>query len=78
MEAPRRGARATGEGQVAALAARPRVEDGTLELVSTRRERALELGDEDAENGVVRARVHLRDEEDPHGALKLAAAAARA
>jgi RNA polymerase sigma-70 factor (ECF subfamily) len=33
--------------------------------------RALELGDEDAQVRVLRAWVHLRDEQDPHGARKL-------
>ena len=46
----------------ASLAAGPPVEHGQLDLVPARAERALALGDECAEIGVVRPRVHLRDE----------------
>ena len=42
------------------------VEHGELDLVPALAERALQLRHEDAEVGVVRARVHLRDEQDPH------------
>ncbi len=55
-----------GERQVAGLAAGARVEHRPLDLVAARDERALHLGDERAEVGRVRARVHLRDEQDPH------------
>ena len=44
------------------------VDDGALDLVSARDELALEVGDEDSEVRIVRARVHLRDEQDPQGA----------
>lgn len=44
--------------------ARPPVDDGSLELVATSSELALEVRDEDPEVGVFGARVHLRDEED--------------
>ncbi len=43
----------------------PAVDDSALEVVASQGELALEVGDENAEVGVVRPRVHLRDEEDP-------------
>ena len=43
-----------------------RVDDRALDLVAARDELVLEVGDEDPEVRVVRARVHLRDEKDPH------------
>ena len=48
------------------LSAGAAVDDSALELVPARGELVLEVGHEDAEVRVVRARVHLRDEEDPH------------
>ncbi len=48
------------------LPARAPVEDGELDLVAALAERELELADEDAEVGVGRPRIHLRDEQDPH------------
>ena len=54
------------EGEVRALPAATRAHDRTVELVSAGDQLALEVRDEDAEVGVARARVHLRDEEDPH------------
>ena len=45
--------------------AQPVVDDGSLELVAACDELSLEAGDEDAEIRVVRARVHLGDEEYP-------------
>ena len=44
-----------------------RVDDGALELVPPLAQRALEVGDEGAELGRSGPRVHLRDEQDPHG-----------
>ncbi len=41
------------------------VDDGAFELVAAIPKLALEVGDEDAEVRVARARVHLGDEEDP-------------
>ena len=57
--------------EVAAFAAGAPVEHGALDLVPAGRDGSLELGDEDAEIGVVRPGVHLRHEQDPHGASKL-------
>ena len=54
------------EPHVAAPATAAAVHDRTLELVTTVAQRLLHLGDEDSEIGVVRPRVHLRDEEDAH------------
>ena len=51
-----------------APAAAPPVDDRALDLVAARGELALEGRDEDAEVGVGRPRVHLRDEEDPQRA----------
>ena len=45
------------------------VDDRALDLVSAREELALEVRDEDPEVGIVRARVHLGDEEDPQRRL---------
>ena len=42
------------------------IDDGSLDVVTTRGELALEIGDEHSEIRIVRARVHLRDEEDLH------------
>ena len=56
------------ERQVAELPAGARVEHGELDLVAARDERALDLRDERPEVGRVRPGIHLRDEEDPHGA----------
>src|SRR5205807_1912509 len=52
--------------QVAELPARPRVEDGRLDLVATRGELPFDLRDERAQVGRVGPRIHLRDEQDPH------------
>ena len=54
------------EAEVAQLPARAAVDDGPLELVAARGELSFQVGDEDPEVRIVRARVHLRDEEDPH------------
>ena len=54
---------------MAQLPARAAVDDGPLELVAARGELSFEVGDEDPEVRVVRARVHLRDEEDPQRPL---------
>ena len=42
------------------------VDHGALELVPLRLQLVLDLGDEGAEVRIVRARVHLRDEQDAH------------
>ena len=55
------------ELEVAELPAGAPVEYGAVDLVPSRSERALELYDERAEVGVVGPRVHLRDQQDPHG-----------
>src|SRR5207302_4108502 len=57
-----------GESDVPQLSASAPVDDGALELVAALAQRPLELSDEDAEVRVVRPRVHLRDEQDPHPA----------
>ena len=54
------------EPEVTPRPAAPAVHDRALELVPARDELPLERGDEDPEVGVVRARVHLGDEQDPH------------
>src|SRR5581483_8281359 len=64
---PSRAQGAPRERQVAKLSARARVEDREVDVVASRAQLALELGDEDAEVGSIRARIHLRDDEDPHG-----------
>ena len=66
VEPPRRLHDVDREPRVAAASAAP-VDDGARELVPARLELALERGDERAEIRRVRARVHLRDEQDPHG-----------
>ena len=48
--------------------AAPRVEHRPLDLVPERDELALQIGHEDPEVGLGRARVHLGDEQDPHAA----------
>ena len=48
------------------LPARAAVDDSPLELVAARGELSFQVCDEDPEVRIVRARVHLRDEEDPH------------
>src|SRR5205085_1412457 len=63
-----RGDGAPRESEVPSLAAAPTVEDGALEDVSARGERLLEVADERSQIRVVRAGIHLRDEEDPHPA----------
>src|SRR5207302_6603196 len=67
-EAARSAAGGAGELEVAALAAGASVENGELELVAARLERAFGLGDERAEVGIVGPGIHLRDEQDPHAA----------
>ncbi len=42
------------------------VDDGTLDLVTTREQLSLEACDEDAEIRIRRTRIHLRDEQDLH------------
>ena len=54
------------KGEETPLAARAPVEHRSLELVPARGELVLELGDEDSEIGIVRPRIHLRDEQDAH------------
>ena len=53
------------ETEVSAAPALAPVENGTLDLVPSVGELALERRDEDAEVRVCRPRIHLRDEEDP-------------
>ena len=52
--------------EVSELPSRSTVEHGAVDLVAPLHERALHLRDENAEVGVGRPRVHLRDEEDAH------------
>ena len=52
------------EPEVTTLAAGARVEHRALDLMPPVAERALDLSDERAQIGVVRPRVHLRDEQD--------------
>ena len=66
-EAPRGADGVADESEVAPPSSGRAVDDGALDLVPPRDELALEVGDEDSEVRVVRARVHLRDEEDPQG-----------
>ena len=49
---------------MASPSARATVDDCPLELVPARDELALEVGHEHPEIGIVRPRVHLRDEKD--------------
>src|SRR5207247_1218190 len=65
-EAARGAAGVACEIEVAALPAGAPVEDGSLDVVAALRERALDLGDERPEIGIVRPGIHLRDEQDPH------------
>jgi hypothetical protein len=58
--------RVASEREVASPSARSAIDDGALDLVSSLDERTLERRDEDPEVGIVGARVHLGDEEDPH------------
>ena len=51
---------------VSPLPAGAPVEHRTLDMVAALGEGELELADEDAEIRVVRARIHLRDEQDAH------------
>ena len=57
----------TRQGEVARAPAAP-VDDRALELVAARGEGRFEVGDERAERGRVRPRVHLGDEKDAHPA----------
>ena len=63
---PRRTRGTPRELEVAELSARARVEHGALDLVPALDECALDLRDECAEIGSVRAGIHLRHEQDPH------------
>jgi hypothetical protein len=63
--------RTADELHVAALAPGAPVEDGALELVAALGERPFHLRHERPEIGVVRAGIHLRDEQDAHGARSL-------
>jgi hypothetical protein len=65
---PLRGERSLRECQIAELPAGTRVEDGAFDHVAARLELALDLCDERAEVGRVGPWVHLRDEQDAHGA----------
>ena len=56
------------EAQVAERPAAPRVEHRPLDLVPERDQLPFQVGHEDAEVGLGRARVHLGDEQDPHSA----------
>ncbi len=67
----RGGAGVAEEVDVAALAARATVDHGEVELVPALAERDGKALDEDAEVGIGRARVHLRDQEDPHPGERL-------
>ena len=61
---PRRTRGLRRETEVTTLAAGARIEHRTLDLMTTIGEGALDLGDERAEIGIARPRVHLRDEQD--------------
>ena len=54
------------EREVAKLPTCARVEHRAVELVPARDERVLELRDERAQIRCIRARVHLRHEQNPH------------
>jgi hypothetical protein len=58
-EAPRGSDRVARELEVPRSTARPSIDDGVLGLVSTCDELAFDIGDENAEIRIVRARVHL-------------------
>jgi hypothetical protein len=66
VKAPSGANRIPEQASVSSGPSRPTIDDRTLDLVATRDELLLEVGDEDAEIRVVGTRVHLRDEEDPH------------
>src|SRR5581483_1535653 len=63
---PRGAARPPQQLEVAALAARARVEHRELDVVAAVAQRELDLADERPEVGRTRPRVQLRDEQDPH------------
>ena len=65
----RRRAHAVRKLGVPTLAARATVEDRELDLVPALAQRDLQLAHEDAEVGIVRAGVHLRDEQDAHAPI---------
>jgi len=54
------------QAEVTAVASGPGIEHCSLELVTEGGQLPLEVTDEDAEVGLQRRRVHLRDEQDPH------------
>ena len=55
------------ELEVAQPAAGAPVEHRKVDIVPTLAERELHLPHEDTEVGIVRSRIHLRDEQDAHG-----------
>jgi hypothetical protein len=57
--------------EVARLPAGAPVEHRKLDVVTALSQRTLAEGDERAEVGIVRPRVHLRDEEDAHAVRRL-------
>ena len=59
----------------APLAAGTPVENSEVDRMAPLAERELELAYEHAEIGVGRPRIHLGDEQDPHGSLRAARAA---
>jgi len=63
---PRLLPRVAREGKKTKLPARAPVEHRPFDLVPAPRELALQLGNEDSEIGIARARIHLRDEQDSH------------
>ena len=63
-ESPRGSDRVACELQVTPSPAGAPIDDGSLDVMTTCDELALEIGDEHSEIRVVRARVHLRNEED--------------
>jgi len=58
--------RVADEGDVTSPASAS-VDDGALDLVPARKKLALEIRDEDSEVRIVRARVHLGNEQDAQG-----------
>jgi len=65
-EVPRRANCIAGESEVSSPSAGSPIDHRPLELVPAGCELALEVGHEDPQVGIVRAGVHLRDEEDSH------------
>ena len=65
-EAPRRADGIAGEREMSSPSTGALIDHRALQIMPASREFPLEVGDEDSEVGVVRAGIHLRDEEDLH------------